>query len=550
MVNLVLLLTAGATAAPVPAPSAPANTTVDRNQATQFAHMVYNSGQNIRGKYFGNVESKDLISGALRGLYEAAGATMPDDVLQAVKRAGDSSTDLLNVLIDCRVRLGNVPALSGPRAFVAAINGFKHAMDLYCGLASPRVNSVISVDMDFNIGIELEGVAGPRWSVYRIERSVAIGQLPPTGFFGPIPKPDAVPSPANFPWRIKRVIPGSPAQRAGVKPGDTITHLNGDEITAENANRMFVRFAEPVGSGFDPNTGQALPAKRAFKLKRPGTPASIELALETQQYTPEEVFGVMRTADGKWDCMLDRENKIGYIRLGPIEQGADEKLAGMLDDLTKRGCRALIFDLRWCPGGYVTPGTRIAGLFLKPNSVIAQVTKRNTQVPNGFSVLPEFYRAMAPFADRFPETPLLVLVGSETMGGGELIAAALQDNHRCAMMGQRTVGRASIQETADLGFGQLQFKVTTGATLRPNGKSRGRLPDSKPTDDWGIKPDAGLEVPITADLSAKLRFWADEQALRPVDSKEALPFDDPLKDPFRAAALAYLRKQLARKAVN
>jgi hypothetical protein len=70
------------------------------------------------------------------------------------------------------------------------------------------------------------------------------------------------------------------------------------------------------------------------------------------------------------------------------------------------------------------------------------------------------------------------------------------------------------------------------------------LPTSQPTDDWGIRPESGLEVPVTADKSAQMRKQADLHALRPADSKEALPFDDPNDDPYRLAALTYLRKKL------
>jgi C-terminal processing protease CtpA/Prc len=140
----------------------------------------------------------------------------------------------------------------------------------------------------------------------------------------------------------------------------------------------------------------------------------------------------------------------------------------------------------------------------------------------------------------------VALVGNETIGGGELIAAALRDNDRCVLMGQRTAGRASIQNIVDGGFGGLQFKVTTGESFRPNGKPRHRKPDSGPNDEWGLRPDAGLEVPVTKDKSAELRRWADLHALRPADSDEALDFDDPDKDPYRVMALDYLRKKIGK----
>ena len=115
------------------------------------------------------------------------------------------------------------------------------------------------------------------------------------------------------------------------------------------------------------------------------------------------------------------------------------------------------------------------------------------------------------------------------------------------VIGQRTVGRAFIQNTIDAGFAGVQYRITTGTSFRPNGKNRQRKPDSQPSDDWGVRPDVGLEGPVTADKSVELRKQADLHALRPAESREALPFDDPDADPYRLAALTYLRKQLDAK---
>lgn len=532
-----------AVAAPIPAPApSPKVSSADRRQMTEFAHLVYGTAQNVVQVYAKPVEMNEMIAGAIRGLYEEAGLPTPDEDLLAARRAANT-TELLNVLIDARVRLGNLPAVSGPRGLLAAINGFRHATDPYCGLANSRVNSYVSVDMDYGIGLELQGATGRRWSVYQVERFAAVGAILPTGLIGPQPKPDDVPSPASFPWQVKRVIPGSPGQRAGIKPGDVITHLDGVEVTAERANKLFAQFAYPPdGAMVDPFTGMALPVKRELRFRRAGVKGPIQVKLETQVYAPDAVFGVLRVGESTWDCMLDREYKIGYVRIGPIEYAADRKLAEMLDGLMKQGCRGLILDLRWCPGGYVNEGTRIAGMFLKPNTVVAEVRARSS--PNLPARGQTTYRADSVAGGKCLDIPLLVLVGSETTGGGEMIAAALQDSERAVVMGQRTVGRASIQTSLDIGFGGMQFKVTTGETLRPNGKPRQRSVESKPTDDWGIRPSPGFEVPVTADLSRQLRQWADEHSIRPADSREALPFDDPAKDPFRTAALAHLRKRL------
>lgn len=533
LVTLMLLL---APAAPVPvAPPGAVAGKIDEFQARQFAAIVDNVAQSVVREYVRKVEEKELIEAAIRGLYEEIGQQVPESIKTEIRQA-NHSLDRIHVLTKARVQLGHHPNLAGAKSLFAALNGFRHATDPVCQLASPRVSTYASIDQDFGVGLELEGVVGQRWMLYFVEQGIAAGRYGPAGYFGPVPKPDAVPSPAVFPWRVKRVIPGSPAQRAGVHPGDVITHFNSTEITAANVNKLFADFASPRPI-FDPQTGQPLGQTRSLTFRREGG-RPFSLTLKGGTYSPESAFGVIRTPEGKWDCMLDRKEKIGYIRIGAIERDLDKTVREMMTELTKQGCRALILDLRWCPGGYVDEGTYIAGMFLKDNVVIAKLDYRGPQPRAG-----DVRAALG--GTKFTDIPMVVLIGQETTGGGELIASALRDNNRCVCIGQRTVGRASIQSTVEAGFATMQFRVTTGTSLRPNGKSRQKLPTSQPTDDWGIRPDLGLEVPVTADMSAELRRQAELHALRPADSNEALDFDDVATDPYRLAALAYLRKKLA-----
>src|SRR5205814_1053962 len=137
----------------------------------------------------------------------------------------------------------------------------------------------------------------------------------------------------------------------------------------------------------------------------------LSVSLKGRTYTPESAFGVFRLPEDKWDCLLDRKYKIGYIRLGPIESGLDVRFGDMMAELTRQGCRALVLDLRWCPGGYVDPGTRIAGMFLKDGSVIAKMEYRNPQRAGSASEI----RTPAG-GGKYADLPLVLLVGHETAG--------------------------------------------------------------------------------------------------------------------------------------
>src|SRR5262245_53128981 len=215
--STILGLALVAPAAPVPAPPPVQVPNADRSKAQEFARVVYQVGSQVSSRYVKDVTIKELVEGAVRGLYEECGLTVPDLVQASVRRA-NSTTELIDVLTDVRLLLANQPALTGPRALHAAINGFKHATEPNCQLVSPRANTFASIDMDFSIGLELEGVSGPKWSLYQVEYRTAIGHYTPTGWMGPIPRPEAVNAPTGLPWRVQRVIPESPAQKAGIKP--------------------------------------------------------------------------------------------------------------------------------------------------------------------------------------------------------------------------------------------------------------------------------------------------------------------------------------------
>ncbi len=256
-----------------------------------------------------------------------------------------------------------------------------------------------------------------------------------------------------------------------------------------------------------------------------------------QRYQVEHVLGASRQEDQSWSYWVDAEHKLAHVRLGPLGQGCAQQLQEILVRLREEGVRGLILDLRWCPGGYLDQAVEVAGLFLK-NGEIARVKRRAGPVrERSYTCQQEGV---------FVETPLVVLVNAETSGGAELIAAALQDHQRAVVCGQRTVGKGSVQDQVHLEVGRLGMMLTSGSFVRPSGKNLHRFPDSKESDDWGVRPEPDQEWPVSSDFSKALRQWWLLYSLRPGGSTERLPLDDPSADPQREFALTTLRSLVAR----
>src|SRR5262249_39631027 len=151
--------------------------------------------------------------------------------------------------------------------------------------------------------------------------------------------------------------------------------------------------------------------------------------VERREFQPETVLGVRRRPDNSWYYFLDAERKVAHVRLATLGQGTAAELQQMLSQLQAEGMRGLLLDLRWCPGGYLTPSLDVTRLFLG-ECVVATVRSRTSgeQAARSRAGVEEGEK-------KFLDMPVVVLVNGETSGGAELIAAALQDNQRAVVCG-------------------------------------------------------------------------------------------------------------------
>jgi C-terminal peptidase prc len=495
-----------------------------RAEALNYARHLAVYVERIEEAYVRPLKGEDMYVAALEGLYEGVRMPVPAG-LRAEVREG-LKTDLVGTLARIREGLGQNDALRHPNALYISLRALPRAMDPYCGLTARFEFQRLDVnDGTLNTGLEFVGVqltqVGP-----------AVGtRLDMNGIV-----PAAQPAPdVTGPLRVRSVNPGSPAQRAGLRPGDLIVRLD-DHLPGFPGFLATFQKLRPTQAGA---TSGGPPVK--ITVRRPGRDEPFDVRVDLALYHTESVFGARRKADGSWDFMLDAAEGIGYVALGGIRAGSPEEMRNALRSLEAARIRGLLLDLRWCPGGLLDEAIMIVRLFLpeqlpSTKPIFWQCDRDGKQTPMTRPMLRELLEGS------FTEFPLLVLVNGETSGGGELIAAALQDHGRGAVAGQRTVGKASIQKEAPKV--DIPFKVTIHTFLRSTRKNLQRFPDSKWSDDWGVRPDEGRALALTSEAGQQVKKWWVAQMLRPPRDPEALPLDDPENDPQKLACVQMLREMI------
>jgi carboxyl-terminal processing protease len=275
--------------------------------------------------------------------------------------------------------------------------------------------------------------------------------------------------------RLRVVAPmvGTPAYEAGVLAGDQILEIDG-----QTAEGMSPDKAVEVLTG---RPGTEVKLSVLHEGSEDPEPISITRAI----IEVPSILGDHRKPDDQWDFMIDKDKKIGYVRVTSFIQSTADELKKALDELKEQGMRALILDLRDDPGGLLSAAVETCDLFLGDGEIVS--TKgRNTQ--------PKTFKAQkdSPFED----LPMVVLVNQNSASASEIVSAALQDHHRATVVGQRTYGKGSVQNIFELDDGNSVLKLTVASYYRPSGENIHRFRNSKTTDQWGVSPDKDCEVKL------------------------------------------------------
>jgi len=278
--------------------------------------------------------------------------------------------------------------------------------------------------------------------------------------------------------RVNAVFDGSPAKRAGIKPGDIIVAAQGIRLAGKSSEKSSKIIKGPPGTTV---TLRVVTAGKARTLK-----------VDRARVTVPVVASSLKRFAGK---------KLGVVRLATFSSGAHGEFDQALKNLLKRGAKGFVVDLRENPGGLVDEAQIIASAFLNGGTV---VTTGGRAV--GRDTLHTVGKPVVPAAD-----PVVVLVDRNSASASEIVTGALQDRKRAEVVGTRTFGKGVFQQILDLSNGGA-LDITAGQYFTPSGRNLGGkgvhtgagiTPDVRVKDDPNTRVDEALRTALRV-LAAKV----------------------------------------------
>ena len=249
-------------------------------------------------------------------------------------------------------------------------------------------------------------------------------------------------------------LDGSPAQAAGLHPGDIILQVDGVDISGLTLSQVVSRILGPAGTSV------------RLTILSPGTGRTADVTLVRARITVHNVT---------WQMVPG--TTVAHVRIAAFSQGVTAELKQALTSARQQGATAVVLDLRSNPGGVLDEAVGTASQFLASGNVLLEKDAQGKETP--VAVQPKGVAT---------DLPLAVLTDSGTASAAEIVAGALQDAHRATLVGDRTFGTGTVLRPFSLSDGSALL-LATQEWLTPNGRVI-----------WheGITPDVMVTLPADA----------------------------------------------------
>jgi carboxyl-terminal processing protease len=286
-------------------------------------------------------------------------------------------------------------------------------------------------------------------------------------------------------------IKGTPAEAAGIRAGDVILAVDGESTQGWTVDQAVLKIRGPSG------TSVTLTIQHSDGTEEDITIVRDEIRVESVSTTPPG--GSLKDDNG------NDVTDLAYVQIQEFTSHTEEELSPVLRDISQDGYRGLILDLRGNPGGLLDTVVGVADMFLDKGTILVEVSRNGDE--RSFN---------ARSGGEAVDIPLVVLVDQFSASGAEVLSAAIHDNGRGVLMGEKTFGKGTVNIARPLSDGGALF-VTIARWLTP---------ERVQIDEVGIHPD--IEVALS-DEDINLR--RDTQLLRAIDylhSEAATPEPTPV----------------------
>jgi carboxyl-terminal processing protease len=250
-------------------------------------------------------------------------------------------------------------------------------------------------------------------------------------------------------------IPGSPAFRAGLRPGDVIAKVNGQSTEGMNTQQVAEKLKGPKGT------------RVHITATREGYDQPLEFDITRDEISQRSVDDVFMIKAG-----------IGYIHINRFNENTNDELTEALKNLGEKNLQGLVLDLRGNPGGLLQEAVEVSDHFLEKSQLIVYHYGRHSQEKRYYTTK----------GDGGRDYPIVVLINRMTASAAEIVTGALQDHDRALVMGEPSFGKGLVQTVFPLSE-HTGLALTTARYYTPSGRLIQRDYDKVSLYDYYYRPE-------------------------------------------------------------